>query len=330
MISRSSTISDTGYQIARIENGPLVLRAPPSLRTLDDVRLQVAFEVAMRAITQAKTVDGVKVGVSLSLSKREDELFLYRVADAIESHLALTSFLFAIATTGTSSSEKPNPLVVIASSAEFVQRVILLTSAKFIGRIRSGAQLSPVRWAGFIDGIGSSTYDDDALWDIIIKSARAPIDPTLPPPGSRSIDQILSDARAKLERLTPQKACEELWDPKVDAPTFLVDIRPVSQRDLGGIQGSLVIERNELEWKFDPRNQSKLAIADRMAMRQGKRFSCTLEKGRKMIIVAISLAAHSLQQLGLLNATDIIGGYQAWKDAGLPVDDKARTRALLE
>ena len=33
-----------------------------------------------------------------------------------------------------------------------------------------------------------------------------------------------------------------------------------------------------------------------------------------------SLAAFSLQQLGLLNATDIIGGYQAWKDAGLPVD----------
>ncbi|KAG6852002.1 hypothetical protein C0991_004276, partial [Blastosporella zonata] len=193
--------------------------------------------------------------------------------------------------------------------------------AKFIGRIRSGAQLSSVRWVGLIEGVGSSSYDDVALWDIVSKSTTAPMDPTLPPPGSRSIDQILSDARAQLQRITPQQAWDELCEPEVGAPTFLVDIRPTEQRELGGIQGSLVIERNVLEWRFDPRSKARLAIADRYDLR----VIVFCQEG-----YTSSLAAYALQQLGLLNATDIIGGYQAWKDAGLPVDDKARTRALLD
>ncbi|KAG5353083.1 Adenylyltransferase and sulfurtransferase MOCS3 [Termitomyces sp. T112] len=317
----SSSTSSVDHDVVRADNAPLVLSLPPPLRTLDDVRLQVAYEVAVRAITQAKSSDGVRIGVSLTLSKDEDELFLYKVADVIAHQLHFASFLFAIATTGSSLTNRPNPVVFVASSHEYVQRAILLTSAKFIGRIRSGTQLSHVRWAGFIDGIGTSTYDDDALWDIVRKCARAPMDPTLPPPGSRSIDQILSEARAQLQRITPHQAWNELREPEVGAPTFLVDIRPAAQRELGGIQGSLVIERNVLEWRFDPRSSSKLAIADRYDLR----IIVFCQEG-----YTSSLAAYSLQQLGLLNATDIIGGYQAWKDAGLPVDDKARARALIE
>ncbi|KAG6826985.1 hypothetical protein H0H93_015944, partial [Arthromyces matolae] len=195
----NAAMSVKSYEIARVEDGPLVLRSSPPRRTLDDVRLQVAHEVAMRAIMQAKSLEGVKIGVSLTLSKDEDEFFLYKVADAIANQLRLTDYLFAIATTGTSHIEKPNPVVFIASSEEYIQRAILLTSSKFIGRIRSHAQVTPVRWAGLIDGIGTSTYDDDALWDIVRKCARAPMDPTVPPPGSRSIDQMLSDARAHLQ-----------------------------------------------------------------------------------------------------------------------------------
>ncbi|KAG6887625.1 hypothetical protein C0995_013955 [Termitomyces sp. Mi166 len=316
----SSSVSGAGFEVARIDDAPLLLRTPPPLRTLDDVRLQVAYEVAIRAITKAKSLDGVRVGVLLTLSKDEDELFLYKVADIIAHQLQLTSFFFALATTGSSLLNRPNPVVFVASSQEYVQRAILLTSAKFIGRIRSGAQLSHVRWAGLIDGIGTSTYDNDALWDIVRKCARAPMDPTLPPPGSRSIDQILSDARAQLQRITPRQAWDELREPEVGAPTFLVDIRPAAQRELGGIRGSLVIERNVLEWRFDPRSSSRLAIADRYDLR----IIVFCQEGDTS-----SLAAYSLQQLGLLNATDIIGGYQAWKDAGLPVDE-ARARALIE
>ncbi|KAG6896026.1 hypothetical protein C0992_010775 [Termitomyces sp. T32_za158] len=318
--SRSSSIP-RGHQVVRVDNTSLAVRTPSPLRTLDDVRLQVAYEVAIRSITRAKSLDGVKIGVSLTLSKDEDEFFLYKVADMIAYQLQLTSFLFAIATTGPSLVHRPNPVVFVASSQEFVQRAILLTSAKFIGRIRSGAQLSPVCWAGLIDGIGTSTYDDDAFWDILHKCSRAPMDPTLPPPGSRSINQILSDVRAQLQRITPQQALDELREPEVGAPTFLVDIRPVAERELGGIQGSLVIERNVLEWRFDPKSNSRLAIADRYDLR----IIVFCQEGDTS-----SLAAYSLQQLGLLNATDIIGGYQAWKDAGLPVDDRAGVRALIE
>ncbi|KNZ77975.1 Adenylyltransferase and sulfurtransferase MOCS3 [Termitomyces sp. J132] len=291
----SSSTSSVDHDVVRADNAPLVLSLPPPLRTLNDVRLQVAYEVAVRAITQAKSSDGVRIGVSLTLSKDEDELFLYKVADVIAHQLHFASFLFAIATTGSSLTNRPNPVVFVASSHEYVQRAILLTSAKFIGRI--------------------------ALWDIVRKCARAPMDPTLPPPGSRSIDQILSEARAQLQRITPHQAWNELREPEVGAPTFLVDIRPAAQRELGGIQGSLVIERNVLEWRFDPRSSSKLAIADRYDLR----IIVFCQEG-----YTSSLAAYSLQQLGLLNATDIIGGYQAWKDAGLPVDDKARARALIE
>ncbi|KAG6900193.1 hypothetical protein C0993_001709 [Termitomyces sp. T159_Od127] len=319
--SRSSSSIATGRVVVPIDNASLVVRTPPPPRTLDDVRRQVAYELAIHTISRAKSLDGVKFGVSLTLSKDEDELFLYKVADAIAYQLQLTSFLFAVATTGPSLVHRPNPIVFVASSQEFVQRAILLTSAKFTGRIRSGAQLSPVRWAGLIDDIGTSTYDDDAFWDILNKCARAPIDPMLPPPGSRSIDQILSDARAQLQRITPQQAWNELREPEVEAPTFLVDIRPVAQRELGGIQGSLVIERNVLEWSFDPRSHSRLAIADRYDLR----IIVFCQEGDTS-----SLAAYSLHQLGLLNATDIVGGYQAWKDAGLPVDDRARVRALIE
>jgi rhodanese-related sulfurtransferase len=107
-----------------------------------------------------------------------------------------------------------------------------------------------------------------ALWDVVRKSARSPIDPLTPPPGSRGIDQILSDARAKLQRITPRQAYDEFHDPRLPGPVFLVDIRPAEQREKeGGIHGSLIVERNVLEWRFDPRSDSRLAIVDRYDLR---------------------------------------------------------------
>jgi rhodanese-related sulfurtransferase len=94
------------------------------------------------------------------------------------------------------------------------------------------------------------------------------MDPLLPPPGSRGIDTILSDTRAKLQRLTPKQAYEELHNPQLSGPVFLVDIRPAAQRDTeGGIHGSLIIERNVLEWRFDPRCDARLAIVDQYDLR---------------------------------------------------------------
>jgi rhodanese-related sulfurtransferase len=110
--------------------------------------------------------------------------------------------------------------------------------------------------------------------------------------------------------MTPQEAYDALHDPTYPMPVFLVDIRPASQRAReGGIHGSLIIERNVLEWRFDPRCEARLAIADRYDLK----IIVYCQEG-----YTSSLAASSLHELGLLNATDIVGGYAAWTAAGLP------------
>jgi len=106
------------------------------------------------------------------------------------------------------------------------------------------------------------------LWDALSKAAQRPMDPLLPPPGSKGIDEILLGARAKLQRINPMQAYDELKESQVGAPTFLVDIRPQAQREREGwIDGALIVERNVLEWRFDPRSISRLPIADRYDLR---------------------------------------------------------------
>jgi len=229
----------------------------------------------------------------------------------IKHQLLLHEHLFVVATTGPTAGSEVNFLIICGSSEDYVQRAVLLASSKFLGRVESVSNEGKI-WVAVVRDVGTSSYDEEALWDVVRKSARSPMDPLSPPPGSRGIEQILSDARAKLQRITPIQAYDELREPEVGAPTFLVDIRPAAQRDLeGGIHGSLIIERNVLEWRFDPRSDARLAIVDRFDLR----VIIFCQEG-----YTSSLAAFALQELGLLNATDIIGGYKAWKEAGLPVD----------
>ncbi|HZE38170.1 MAG TPA: rhodanese-like domain-containing protein [Stackebrandtia sp.] len=125
-----------------------------------------------------------------------------------------------------------------------------------------------------------------------------------PPHGSRGIDEILAAARARLRRLTPAAAHGEQRDGAV-----LVDIRPQAQRAAEGeIPGALIVERNVLEWRFDPRGDARLDIAD-----FGLRVIVFCQEG-----YTSSLAAASLQDLGLSRATDVDGGLAAWRAAGLP------------
>ncbi|KIK54724.1 hypothetical protein GYMLUDRAFT_76888 [Collybiopsis luxurians FD-317 M1] len=282
---------------------------PP--RTLADVRDQVAQEIAARMVNKAELLDGVKISVMMTFSKRDDVGFLQQIAKAIKDS-SIPDFLFVVATTGPPVSSNP------ALYTSLVIGSTLLTSAKFIGRVH-GVQNEPTFYCIIsVKEIGyTSGYDEAALWDVVRKSALRPIDPLVPPPGSQGVDKLLLEVRAKLQRLKPTEAHEELREPEVGAPTFLVDIRPAAQRDQeGGITGSLVIERNVLEWKFDPRSASRLNIADRYDLR----IIVFCQDGD-----ASSLAAYSLQRLGLLNATDMIGGYRAWRDARLPIDIPIRT-----
>src|SRR5260370_20801860 len=71
---------------------------------------------------------------------------------------------------------------------------------------------------------------------------------TRPPPGARTIDEILAAARERLQRLTPRQAFSELA-----GGAMLVDIRPAAQRAAeGGVPGAVVIARNVLEWRVEP------------------------------------------------------------------------------
>ena len=120
------------------------------------------------------------------------------------------------------------------------------------------------------------------------------------------IDDRLAMARRRLRRVTPREAAEEHAN-----GALLVDTRTESQRrEQGHIPGALVIDRTVLEWRLDPTSAHRTAEA-------------ASHDVRVMVICAegysSSLAAASLLDLGLVNATDVIGGFEAWKAAGLPV-----------
>jgi rhodanese-related sulfurtransferase len=126
-----------------------------------------------------------------------------------------------------------------------------------------------------------------------------------PPPGSTGIDDLLAAARRRLRRVTPEETFAA-----VERGAILIDIRPAAQRAANGeIPGALLIERNVLEWRLDPRSDARLGFATRYDLE----VIITCQEG-----YTSSLAAASLQDLGLHRATDLAGGFAAWKAAGLP------------
>jgi rhodanese-related sulfurtransferase len=120
------------------------------------------------------------------------------------------------------------------------------------------------------------------------------------------IDRLLAEARRQLTRLGPEQAAEQ-----VRRGALLVDTRPIEQRRRDGeIPGAVVVDRNVLEWRLDPTSPDR--IAEVTGPEQTVIVVCN--EG-----YASSLAAATLRRLGLRNATDLDGGFQAWAAAGLPV-----------
>jgi rhodanese-related sulfurtransferase len=125
------------------------------------------------------------------------------------------------------------------------------------------------------------------------------------PPGAKSVDQLLEEARSRITRVTPAEAARRVADGAV-----LVDIRPQSQREADGeVPGALVVERNHLEWRFDPESDARVPQAT----------------GYDVDVVVLcqegytsSLAADALRTLGLSRASDVVGGFRAWAADGLP------------
>ena len=115
-----------------------------------------------------------------------------------------------------------------------------------------------------------------------------------------TIDHLLADVRSTYQRVTPAEAHRQAADGAV-----IVDIRPAWQRS-EEVPGSLIIERNHLEWRLDPASSARVEKAT-----VGQRWIIVCQEG-----YASSLAAESVRRLGL-DVTDIIGGIAAWREAGL-------------
>jgi len=125
--------------------------------------------------------------------------------------------------------------------------------------------------------------------------------------GASSIEQVLLAARARLRRVSPFEAHEAL----AKTVAILVDIRPEGQRAIErSIAGALIVERNVLEWRLDPVSSTRLTVAANHDLQ----VIVFCSEG-----YTSSLAAASLQDIGLWRATDILGGFQAWCAAGLPI-----------
>jgi rhodanese-related sulfurtransferase len=119
-----------------------------------------------------------------------------------------------------------------------------------------------------------------------------------------TVEDLLDDARSRLLRVSPLAAAA-----LVDHGALIVDIRPAWQRaEAGEVPGSLIVERNHLEWRLHPGSSSRIAQA-----RPGRQWIVLCTEG-----YTSSLAADALNSLGV-PATDIVGGFAAWQAAGLPV-----------
>ena len=121
-----------------------------------------------------------------------------------------------------------------------------------------------------------------------------------------TVDELLARARAMLpHRPAPAEALQAQA-----SGALLVDIRGDDQRRAGLIPGAIVVPRNSLEWRCDPASEWRHpAIA-----RRDLTIILVCDQGYQS-----SLAAAALQQLGLIHATDLDGGFTAWAAAGLPV-----------
>jgi rhodanese-related sulfurtransferase len=125
--------------------------------------------------------------------------------------------------------------------------------------------------------------------------------------SAKTIDELLAQARATLpDRPSPAEALHAQA-----SGALLIDIREDDQRRADGlIPGAVVLPRNSLEWRCDPASPWRHPAVTRRDLR----IILVCNQGYQS-----SLAAATLQQLGLIHATDLDGGFTAWAAAGLPV-----------
>jgi rhodanese-related sulfurtransferase len=122
-----------------------------------------------------------------------------------------------------------------------------------------------------------------------------------------TVDELLERARARLRRVTPAEAARRRRQ-----GALLIDLRILEQRTADGtVPGAEIISLNHIEWRLDPASASRIAAA----RNHDVEIILFCDEG-----YVSSLAAARLHELGLHRATDVIGGFQAWRTAELPVE----------
>jgi rhodanese-related sulfurtransferase len=120
-----------------------------------------------------------------------------------------------------------------------------------------------------------------------------------------TVEDLLVEARREIPRVSPQEAFESVRD-----GALLIDIRTESQLSADGvIPGAAVVPRNVLEWRLDPGSEHR----DDELARRDRRVIVICNEGYQS-----SLAAATVRRFGI-DSADVIGGFKAWRDAGLPV-----------
>lgn len=139
-----------------------------------------------------------------------------------------------------------------------------------------------------------------------------------PERGQRStIGGLLSAARSRIQRFEPAQALAAAY-----GGATIVDIRDEIDRLHNGIvPGSLHIPRTVLEWRLDPesawRSPYVPGLLHEIILLCNHGFSS-------------SLAAATLLDLGFRHVGDVIGGFEGWREAGLPVGAAPPPRSASE
>ena len=125
---------------------------------------------------------------------------------------------------------------------------------------------------------------------------------------SDTVSALLEQARTHIVRYAPAEAAEAMR-----RGAILVDLRPTEYRwRFGEVPGAIAVSRHVLEWRLDVTSEHRL------------KELCAGDRGQEIVLMCnegytSSLAAHQVMtQLGLTSVADVVGGFAAWRDAGLP------------
>jgi len=162
----------------------------------------------------------------------------------------------------------------------------------------------------FYEAMGFVALMDLDIWGpenpalLFVRSVARPAGSAAVP----TVEDLIVAARAGAERVTAAQAQNEL----ADGTAILVDHRTLEQRrEHGDIPGAIPMSMTVVPWRLDPQSPWKIP----QAVDHDTRVLVVCQEG-----YSSSLSVEWLRDLGMRNVADVEGGFEAWRDAGLPVE----------